>query len=247
MMDILKKIRSAYENVSTAIQIVAKRWDVLLIGVLPPFIVLLFLQYVTDGQLSQVFQYAVGLVTPVATAVAAVVVDEETHGEATVERVFDRLRGRWTALIATSFIQSILTMIGFALLVVPGIFIAAWTFAAPIVLVLERDTDIIGALRRSRELATDQVGHIWGTLILAWLTIGLTSLLLRIAVSPIATLLHIHGPGLQFLYGVGYAALQSFIGVATALLYFDVRTRYTLERYPAMPTSSITRGTNVPS
>jgi uncharacterized protein UPF0259 len=247
MMETLKKVRTAMENVATAVKVVLKRWDVMLAVVLPIAVPLLILRYVTHGQLSQLFQYALGLVTPIAGAVAAVVVDEETRGGATVARVLDRLRGRWPFVIAMSFIQGILVMLGFIMLIVPGFFVVAWTFAAPIILVLERDSDIMSALRRSRELARDQVGHIWGTLLLSWFCFGMVCLLLRIAVWPLVALLHIEGPGLQFLYGVGYSALQAFIGVVGAMLYYDLRARDTLYRYPAMPVAPVASRSNVSS
>jgi len=235
MTEFLKKIRSAGEIISAAAELLRKRWDVMLACVLPLFLPLLVARWLTTGQLSLLLNYAVGLVTPVAGAVAAVVVDEEPNRGATIGRVFDRLRGRWPAIITVSFIQGIITAIGFFLLVIPGLIWTAWTFAAPAVIVLEREHDIFSSFRRSKELANDQFGHIWGTLILGWLIVGVTCAAGVAAITLPARLLGIDGRGLSFLYGIGYAAIQTFVGLTGAVLYFDLRARQAMERWPVRP------------
>ena len=240
MTNFLKRVMSSTEIIGAAFKVLWKRWDVMLACILPVFLPLLVLRWVTTGQVSQLLSYALGLATPVAGAIAAVVVDEEPNGGATIGRVLDRLRGRWPAVIAVAFIQSIVTAAGFMLLVIPGFILTAMFAVTPVALVLEREYDIFGAFGRSRDLARDQWGHIWATLILAWLVVGGMCLLGLAVTAPLIEIFRINGsglgvgPGVGFLYGVGYTALQTLVGLVGAILYFDLRARQSV-RAPGLP------------
>ena len=225
MRELFRRIRSSSEIVGAAFGIIKRQWSVLLGSVLIVCVPLLFFRYVLPDAIAQALSYAAGLVTPLAIAVSAAVVEMDGTSEVTIGSVFDRLRGRWPAIIAVAFLQGIFTMLGFALLVIPGLFVVAATAAAPSIIALERDSDIMSAFRRSSDLAENQFGHIWSTIILAWLVVGPLCFILRVAASPIFTALNIWGEGLRFIYGVGYSALQVFIGVAYTLLYYDLRAR----------------------
>ena len=240
MTNFLQRVMSSTEIVGAAFKVLWKRWDVMLGCILPVFLPLLVLRWVTTGQVSQLLSYALGLATPVAGAIAAVVVDEEPNGGATIGRVFDRLRGRWPAVIAVAFIQSIVTAIGFMLLVIPGIILTAMFAVTPVALVLEREHDIFGAFGRSRDLARDQWGHIWATLFLAWLVVAGICLLSLAVTAPFLGIFGLRNSGfvvangIGFLYGVGYTALQTLVGLVGAILYFDLRARQSV-RVPGMP------------
>jgi hypothetical protein len=228
MMEFLRKVRSPKEIISAAVGIVRRKWDVMLAVLLPVFLPLLALRWVTTGQLSQLLSYALGLVPPVAAAIAAVVVDEAPNGGVSVSRVLDRLRGRWGAIIAVAFIQSVITAVGFAMLIVPGLILTAVLVTTPAVVVLERENDTFSSFNRARELAKGEWWHIWATLFWAWAIWAFVCLLLWTLAQPLVMVLGIKGPGLRFLYGAAYTALQAFIGVVNAMLYFDLRARRTL-------------------
>jgi len=240
MTNFLQRVMSSSEIIGAAFKVLRKRWDVMLACIIPVFLPLLVLRWVTDGQVSQLLSYALGLATPVAGAIAAVVVDEEPNGGATISRVFDRLRGRWPAVIAVAFIQSIVTAVGFMLLIIPGIIVTLMFAVTPVALVLEREHDIFGAFRRSRDLAKDQWGHIFATQFLAWLVVAAICLLGLAVSTPLIAVFGIRESGLfasrgvGFLYGVGYTALQTLVGLVGAILYFDLRARQSV-RVPGMP------------
>ena len=239
MTNFLKRVMSSTEIIGTAFKLLWKRWDVMLGCILPVFLPLLVLRWAMPGQVSQLLGYALGLATPVAGAIAAVVADEEPNGGATISRVFDRLRGRWPALIAVAFIQSIVTAVGFALLVIPGIIVTLMFAVAPVALVLERDLDIFGAFGRSRDLASDHWGHIFATQFLAWLVVAVICLPALVVTNlVVASGIRESGilsfRGIEVFMSVGYIALQTFVGLVGAMLYFDLRARQSV-RIPGMP------------
>jgi hypothetical protein len=65
-------------------------------------------------------------------------------------------------LLWTQFLAGILTLLGFVLLVVPGIFCLAWFAVVPYV-VVEENLSGLAALRRSKELGGSRLRDMWGT------------------------------------------------------------------------------------
>lgn len=216
----------------------------LLASSLPILVPLAFLRTVIGAGTSIYLRGTLELVTPIMAAVAgAAMLEELEYGRPTVRRIFDRLRGRWGAIVGVAFVQGILTTVGFALLIIPGLIILAHTATAPVVVVAERDTDMFSALRRARRLTIGHGFHVLGTLALSWGALALLATGAGIAVTPLVRLLGIAGRGWEFLNGLGYAAFHAIAGSAMAALYFDLRTRAIrsgrdrVER-PAMPATT---------
>ena len=119
---------------------------------------------------------------------------------------------------AASVMSGLGIVVGFALLIVPGIYLTLrWLIVAQAAAV-EREKGWLGALRRSHELVSDHYGHV----IVFALVVGFIStvpLYLLGLVFDDTTVV-------SFLVAVVVQVLCiSFAALTTALLYFDLRTR----------------------
>jgi hypothetical protein len=138
--------------------------------------------------------------------------------------VLRALGDRAGSVIAVSIMSGILIMLGLVFLVIPGILIAVWTVVATPVAAIEGLKNS-AALGRSRELARGQFWHILGTMILSWIIVmGLVlggALVLGLVFGTVGV-----PSGLtQMLSGLLMVPLFPLIGVATSLLYYDLRVR----------------------
>lgn len=112
-------------------------------------------------------------------------------------------------------------LVGLALLVAPGIFLAVhWYFGAQVAVVEGRRGR--GALRRSGEL----VGHRWGRVFALLLLLGIAP---GIAGGFVTTLFEVAIDGRPLMQTVVFVAVQcavlSFTALAATLLFYDLRAR----------------------
>ena len=126
---------------------------------------------------------------------------------------------RLPAVIVASFVQFVLVIVGFVLLVVPALYVIARYFAITQAIVLEEHA-AFGALRRSSELSKGRKLHVLGTMGLVFLIY----LVLGFGVFFIAELTgsRVVTTVVEALYVIVAFPL---VGLASMLLYYDARIR----------------------
>lgn len=164
------------------------------------------------------------------SVIIAVVSDLYTTGDADIVRAFQRIVPRLPSAIGASILAVLAIVVGFILLIIPGVILGLGFFAIPAVAVLE-PLGATQALSRSAALSRGLKGHIGTSLFLVGLIVGVMELF--------AALL---GTGLAFLIHGGYSvsSVSFFVTVAQALakicfgavaptmatlLYYDARIR----------------------
>lgn len=146
-----------------------------------------------------------------------------------------RAARRMPALVAVSIVVNAITIIGYVLLIVPGLLVQANLFASPVALLVE-DLGVDAAMSRSSELAQGHLRRLIGALVVTLVV----SLVGRIALGAV------FGAAVGTLGGteamgeaagiLGGALLAPFAPIVVTLLYFDLRLRkeaYDLERMVA--------------
>jgi len=138
--------------------------------------------------------------------------------------VFRTLGGNAGKVIGASILSGLLVLVGFILLIVPGIIALAWTMVAVPVAAIEGFSSS-AAISRSRELARGRMGHVIGTMFLAWaIVIGLM-LGLALALGALFALVGVPDRLTDMLGEIVMVPLFPLIGVAVTLLYYDLRVR----------------------
>jgi hypothetical protein len=130
-------------------------------------------------------------------------------------------------LIAVALAVGVLTLIGFALVIVPGLIaLTVWAVAAPVV-VLERPAGL-KAMRRSRELVAGNGWPVFGVILVLEVAIAVVAAVVEVAAESAGT-----GTGIvaRVVVGVLTAPLSA---LGAAVLYFELlRVRH--ERAPEVP------------
>jgi ABC-type multidrug transport system fused ATPase/permease subunit len=118
-------------------------------------------------------------------------------------------------LILVGIIAAIGIVIGFVLIIIPGLFlITIWSVAAPVV-VLE-NPGALAALRRSRELVSGNGWQVFGVILVLYIVVGVVSFIIEAAAESAGS-----GAGIvvRVIVGVLTAPLAS---LAAAVLYFEL-------------------------
>ena len=122
-------------------------------------------------------------------------------------------------LFIGSVAYGLMVIVGFVLLVVPGILLAARYFAIPAVIMME-NAAVGTALTRSGRLTEHAAGRVIAIFGTAWVVY----LVVMFGVALVAE--GLFSPQLQVLVsGVAQAVLEPFLATLTTLLYFDLRVR----------------------
>jgi hypothetical protein len=173
---------------------------------------------VTTAVVAIVFALLLAVMSPIAAGAMTLAIGEAYRGRAmTIGAAYRASLGRALALAGTFLLMALGVLVGFVLLVIPGIYLMiAWMLATQIVML----EGIAGpsALSRSRELLRDNMLRALGIIILAALVMGVISTVLQLLVS-----------GIPIVRSVATAIAQSVAmvfqtGVAV-VLYFDLRCR----------------------
>ena len=119
-------------------------------------------------------------------------------------------------LILVGIIAGIGIVIGFVLIIIPGLFlITIWSVAAPVV-VLEHP-GALAALKRSRELVSGNGWQVFGVILVLYIVVGVVSFIIEAAAESAGS-----GAGIvvRVIVGVLTAPLAA---LAAAVLYFELR------------------------
>lgn len=184
----------------------------------PPALVKL----VVPASFERMIDITVNLLVPVAQGAIAIIVAGAVERDERLD-VGDALRGaasRTGSLIAAQIASGLMVIIGFVLLIVPGLIALAWTAVCNPVVMIEQ-VGYSKALERSRALARGRWGHVLGTFFLSW---GI-ALLVMIGAAVLVGILGFEGAIGGLLVELLVAVLLPIPAIATTLLYFDLRVR----------------------
>lgn len=169
-----------------------------------------------------VFMYLAGQ-GAIAILVAASVERDQSLSAGVALRQLGR---RWVNVALVAIVSALLTILGFAALVIPGFIALAWTATAVPSAAIE-ELSLWDALERSRALARGRVGHVLGTLSLVWLILavlffGVVFLITTvIAMGSTRSVLFV----LALLMRLLRVPVFPLVGVVSTLLYYDLRVR----------------------
>src|SRR5262249_33862543 len=119
----------------------------------------------------------------------------------------------------------VLVLIGVVLLLVPGLLVFVWTFAAPMAVVVERATGVSGPFSRSKQLTRGQFGHVLGTLGLAWIVVIVLLIAIGIGLGLVGRLIGLSDDMINFLGSWAFILMVPIAALASSILYFDLRVR----------------------
>ena len=186
------------------------------------------------GTLGSTISNLSGLMVPVATGATVAVVSDAMHDRAvTIRGAFGQIAGRAGMLVGVSFVQGLLTFLGMLLLIVPGVIVWCWTFAAPMVVVVEHMGGTAGAFSRSRQLARGQFWHILGTLALSWLIFFAVLIATGAGIGFFGAFIGLSETARDIFISLVVTMVMPIAGAASGVLYFDLRVRndgYDVER-----------------
>jgi len=138
--------------------------------------------------------------------------------------VFRELGSNAGNVIGASIVSGLMVVIGFVLLIVPGFIALAWTMVAVPVAAIEGSSSS-SAIARSRELARGRMGHVLGTMLLAWVIVIALMLGLAMSLGMLFALVGVPDRMTDMLGELLMVPLFPLIGVAVTLLYYDLRVR----------------------
>lgn len=172
----------------------------------------------TSAIVAIVFVLLLAVMSPVAAGAMTLAIGEAYRGRSiTIGGAYRASLGRALALAGTFLLMGLGVMVGFLLLVIPGIYLmVAWMLATQIVML----EGIAGpsALSRSRDLLRNNMLRALGILVLAGLVMAVISTVLQLLVS-----------GIPIVRSVATAIAQSvamvFQTAVAVVLYFDLRCR----------------------
>jgi hypothetical protein len=137
-----------------------------------------------------------------------------------LRRVFRRFGSLWGA----AFISGIMVVFGLLLLIVPGLIAAAWTFAMPVIVMVE-GRSASESFERSRALARGNVPRILVALVLAYALFFGGAFGIGILIGMGGLVVPIGPAGETLLMSAVLVLLYPFPSVVTTLLYYDLRIR----------------------
>ena len=176
--------------------------------------------------MGRVIELAGNLLYPVCQAAVTLLVAAALERDRVLSagEALGELGKRTFEVIGVAIVAGILMMLGLLLLVIPGVLVIVWTMVVVPVVVIE---GLAGwpAIKRSRELARGQFRHVLGTAFLAWFIV-----IMLVMGGGIAVGLAFGAPGesdrmADMIAGLVMIPLFPLVGVATALLYYDLRVR----------------------
>jgi hypothetical protein len=141
---------------------------------------------------------------------------QDGRRDASVRRLLDAVVPVLGPLLAVGLVAGLGIVVGFILLVIPGlVLITLWSVAAPVV-VLERPPGL-GALARSRELVRGNGWQVFGVIFVLGIFVSILAAAIDVAAQSAGT-----GAGIvvRVILGVLTAPLSA---LAAAVLYFELR------------------------
>ena len=148
----------------------------------------------------------------------------EEDSALTAGEVLRQFGSRMGSVIVVAIMSGILMMLGLVLLVIPGIIAAIWFAVSTPVAAIEgrRNSDALG---RSRDLTRGHFWHVLLTMLLSWIIFFALVLGGSLALGLVLAMVGLPERLIELVSGIVLVPLFPLVGVATALLYFDLRIR----------------------
>ena len=218
--------RSATEIVDTSFRFYRAHGGELL--VLSAFLLVppALLTAIAPPSLGRVFQFAGNLMYVVLQGAIAAFVAAVLHGDETITatRAFGALRGRIGSVIAVGIMSGLCIGLGLVLLIVPGVIAFAWLAVSTPVAAIEGLKNS-AALGRSRELARGHALHVLGTMLLVWAIVVVLVLGGALTTGLVFGLVGVPDRVTDLIAEIMMIPLFPLAGIATTLLYYDLRVR----------------------
>ncbi|HEY0150496.1 MAG TPA: hypothetical protein VGB92_00770 [Longimicrobium sp.] len=158
------------------------------------------------------------------TTVAMVVSDIYTGKEPDVRRSIEALFSRSGSVLAAGILQGIILLTGLLLLVVPAFIFYAWTFAMPVIVVLE-GAGAYEAYGRSRALAKGNVRHVLVTLAMTWASVVVLYFGTLLSINVVTEFVGIYDLNLTLIDSAMRRLAHPLVSVVATVLYYDLRIR----------------------
>ena len=218
------RARTAGEILDAAFQLLRTHYSAVVIAaggfLLPPLLITLLVP--SWAPLANLLDRLLSLA---AGAVVAVVVSDIYLGQQIdLGRSMRAVGSRFLSVWGAALIQGFAILVGLLLLIVPGIVFAAWSFAMPIIVMIE-GASAGESWERSRSLARGHVGHILATLGVAWLIVIAAFLGMMFATGAVIGLLGAGEAIAEPIGSIAFILLYPFVGVVGTLLYYDLRIK----------------------
>jgi hypothetical protein len=215
------RTRSVGEILDLAFQLYRGRWAAMTTATAILVLPVIVLQAMIPLVGMMILNLLLGLFYLAASGAVVVIASETYMGRdvtplAAVGRVLRRFFSVWGA----AFMQGIIVGIGFLLLIVPGIFFAAWTFAMQQAVMIE-GMNTSDSFERSKELAEDHVLHVLMTGVMTFV-IGYFAV---IGISMAAGMFITDVRGLLLFQNVVHILINPLPAVVGTVLYYDLRIR----------------------
>ena len=157
-------------------------------------------------------------------AVIAIVSEVYLGGTAVAGTGLRAVQGRIGSLIGSSILRNVIVALSLLAFIIPGLFALAFTFAMPMVIVLEGETTGT-ALSRSRDLARGHVGHVLATLTLLLIIVLALLLGAGVALGLVADSLGLSERTIDLVFTLMLIAVYPLFSVGGTLLYYDLRIK----------------------
>jgi hypothetical protein len=132
------------------------------------------------------------------------------HHPAGLSESFSFARDRWLPLLGVSILFAVAVIVGFILIIIPGIYLlVALGLAVPVLMAEDRRG--LQALGRSRELVAGEWWHVLGCILVAGIVAGIGQILISVIGSAVAS-------GVHSL--TGYLAINAIVSVLVSILFY---------------------------
>jgi hypothetical protein len=218
--------RSATEIIDASFRFFRARFgDLLVVSALllvPPAL----LSAIAPDWLQRVIQLASNWMYLIAEGAVAILVAAALERSQTLSAgdVFRELGGKSGKVILVSIVSGLMVMIGTVLFIIPGIIALSWTMVAVPVAAIE-GLSSGAAIERSRALARGRMGHVLGTMVLAWVIVLVLLFGVAISLGVVAGMIGLPQRLTDMIYELVMVVLFPLIGVAVTMLYYDLRVR----------------------
>jgi hypothetical protein len=210
-------------------------------GVLMPaafwlFLVVGIVSGLADGELSLLFTLVIGVIIATLYQGMVVALIRDVRDGRRDTSIAQLMRGALPvmgSLIAAGILSALGIVVGFILLVVPGLFlITIWAVIAPVI-VIER-TGVLAAFGRSRELVRGNGWPVFGSVVVAGLIAAIGGLILGAIANGLSD-----GPLLRIVLGAIASTFTAPVAaLVAAVLYFRLREIEGTSTKPAEATST---------
>ena len=182
-----------------------------------------YLQIVSQGSLTSFLSIFVSaLLVTVVYAYLVLYVEREDYHSITVTEVWERVKQHYLVVVVSTFVYSVLVVLGFMLLIIPG-FIAIAALSFLFIIQIKEDLSLGAAFSRCFKLVSDNYLSTLGLILVMSILIGIISMVVMlpfgIALGVPAFFTLSQGAGLEDAGGMMKVLLIAFQALSSLLSY----------------------------